>query len=146
MKASHQTNKILVSSTSNIAPYIAYYDKRSLDWRSVATECGLPIELLESTTWLPTKAIMLFIHKLDQKFGFNVSIEVGRQARISLLSPVLEEKIQVSDTLEEGVRALIDAIRGLSNHVTIWTEYKEGMWWLCHRSCYRPSTLGFEQA
>ena len=146
MKASHQTNKILVSSTSNIAPYIAYYDKRSLDWRSVATECGLPIELLESTTWLPTKAIMLFIHKLDQKFGFNVSIEVGRQARISLLSPVLEEKIQASDTLEEGVRALIDAIRGLSNHVTIWTEYKEGMWWLCHRSCYRPSTLGFEQA
>lgn len=145
-KATANTTNILLSSTSNIAPYIKYCDKRSLDWRSIALECGLPLELTQSNLWLPTQDLVRFIDLLERKFGYSIGIEVGIKATLKQLSPALHEKIEQCDSLEQAIRCLIVEIQNLSNHITIWTEYKDGFWWLCHRSCYRPSTAGFEQA
>ena len=145
-KATANTTNILLSSTSNIAPYIEYCDKRSLDWRSIALECGLPLELTQSNLWLPTQDLVRFIDLLERKFGYSIGIEVGIKATLKQLSPALHEKIEQCGSLEQAIRCLIVEIQNLSNHITIWTEYKDGFWWLCHRSCYRPSTAGFEQA
>ena len=146
MKASSNITNILLSSTSNIAPYIAYCDKRSLDWRSVAIECGLPIELTQSNQWLPTQDLILFIHRLERKFGYSIGIEVGRKTSLEQLSPQLHHEIEKCISLEQAIRCLIAEMPSLNNHVTIWTEKKDGLWWLCHRSCYHPSTSGFEQS
>ncbi|UPR36725.1 helix-turn-helix transcriptional regulator [Vibrio cyclitrophicus] len=146
MKASSNITNILLSSTSNIAPYIAYCDKRALDWRSVAIECGLPIELTQSNQWLPTQDLILFIHRLERKFGYSIGIEVGRKTSLEQLSPQLHYEIEKCSSLEQAIRCLIAEMPNLNNHVTIWTEKKEGLWWLCHRSCYHPSTSGFEQS
>lgn len=146
MKASSNITNILLSSTSNIAPYITYCDKRSLDWRSVAIECGLPIELTQSNQWLPTQDLILFIHRLERKFGYSIGIEVGRKTSLEQLSPQLHHEIEKCISLEQAIRCLIAEMPSLNNHVTIWTEKKDGLWWLCHRSCYHPSTSGFEQS
>ncbi|CAK3918053.1 helix-turn-helix domain-containing protein [Vibrio crassostreae] len=146
MKASSNTTNILLSSTSNIAPYIQYCETRSLDWRSVAIECGLPIELTHSNQWLPTQDLVRFIHSLERKFGYSIGIEVGRKASLEQLSPELSRKIDQCTSLEQAIRCLTIEISTLSNHVTMWTEKRDGMWWLCHRSCYHPSTSGFEQS
>ncbi|MEZ8500455.1 helix-turn-helix domain-containing protein [Vibrio splendidus] len=146
MKASSNTTSILLTSTSNIAPYIQYCDKHRLDWRTVAVACGLPIELTQSNQWLPTQDVIRFIHGLEREFGYSIGIEVGRRASLEQLSPELDRKIDQCTSLEQAVRCLITEISTLSNHVTIWTEKSDGLWWLCHRSCYHPSTSGFEQA
>ncbi|MCL9774955.1 helix-turn-helix domain-containing protein [Vibrio methylphosphonaticus] len=146
MKASSKTNSILLSSTSNLTPYIEYCDKKSLDWRSIALECQLPIELALSNQWLPTQDLVHFIHQLQRNFGYSISIEVGRKASLEQLSPELDEKIAQCNSLEEAIRCLVAEIPKLSNHITIWTEVKDGLSWLCHRSRYHPSTAGFEQA
>lgn len=146
MKASSNTTNILLSSTSNIAPYIQYCEKRSLDWRSVATECGLPIELTHSNQWLPTQDLIRFIHGLERTFGYSIGIKVGRKATLEQLSPELSRKISQCASLEQAIRCLIAEMPTLNNHVSIWTEKRDGMWWLCHRSSYHPSTVGFEQA
>ncbi|CDU14027.1 hypothetical protein VCR17J2_610046 [Vibrio coralliirubri] len=80
MKASSNTTSILLTSTSNIAPYIQYCDEHRLDWRTVADACGLPIELTQSNQWLPTQDVIRFIHGLERKFGYSIGIEVGRRA------------------------------------------------------------------
>ncbi|MGI9875403.1 helix-turn-helix domain-containing protein [Vibrio chagasii] len=145
-KASSNTNNILLSSTSNIAPYIQYCEKRFLDWRSVAIDCGLPIELTHSNQWLPTQDLIRFIHGLERKFGYSIGIEVGRKASLEQLSPELSRKIDQCASLEKAIRCLIAEMPTLNNHVSVWTEKQNGMWWLCHRSCYHPSTSGFEQS
>ena len=145
-KATASTTNILLSSTSNIVPYIEYCDKRSLDWRSIAAECGLSLELTKSNQWLPTQDLVRFIDLLERKFGYAIGIEVGIKATLKQLSPALHQKIQQCDSLEQAIRCLVVEIQNLSNHITIWTEHKDGLWWLCHRSCYHPSTAGFEQA
>lgn len=146
MKASSNTTSILLSSTNNLTPYIEYCDKKSLDWRSIALECGLPIELASANQWLPTQDLVRFIHQLQRSYGYSISIEVGRRASLDQLSPELNEKITQCNSLEAAIRCLVAEIPKLSNHITIWTEFKDGLWWLCHRSCYHPSTAGFEQA
>ncbi|MFA0413000.1 helix-turn-helix domain-containing protein [Vibrio renipiscarius] len=146
MKASSNTTNILLSSTSNIAPYIEYCDKQALDWRTVAIECGLPIELTQANQWLPTQDVTRFIYGLERKFGYSIGIEVGRRASLEQLSPELDRKIGQCTSLDQAVRCLMIEISTLSNHVTMWTEKCDGLWWLCHRSCYHPSTSGFEQS
>ncbi|OED63475.1 hypothetical protein A143_11045 [Vibrio splendidus ZS-139] len=146
MKASSRTTNILLSSTSNIAPYIAYCDKEALDWRGVAIECGLPLELTQSNQWLPTQDLIRFIHGLERQFGYSIGIEVGRKTSLEQLSPQLHHEIEKCISLEQAIRCLIAEMPSLNNHVTIWTEYRDGLWWLCHRSCYHPSTSGFEQS
>lgn len=146
MKASSRTTNILLSSTSNIAPYIAYCDKEALDWRGVAIECGLPLELTQSNQWLPTQDLIRFIHGLERQFGYSIGIEVGRKTSLEQLSPQLNREIGKCTSLEQAIRCLIAEMPNLNNHVTIWTEYRDGLWWLCHRSCYHPSTSGFEQS
>lgn len=146
MKASSRTTNILLSSTSNIAPYIAYCDKEALDWRGVAIECGLPLELTQSNQWLPTQDLIRFIHGLERQFGYSIGIEVGRKTSLEQLSPQLNREIEKCTSLEQAIRCLIAEMPNLNNHVTIWTEYRDGLWWLCHRSCYHPSTSGFEQS
>ncbi|MFA0058009.1 helix-turn-helix domain-containing protein [Vibrio echinoideorum] len=146
MKASSRTTNILLSSTSNIGPYIAYCDKEALDWRGVAIECGLPLELTQSNQWLPTQDLIRFIHGLERQFGYSIGIEVGRKTSLEQLSPQLSREIGKCTSLEQAIRCLIAEMPNLNNHVTIWTEYRDGLWWLCHRSCYHPSTSGFEQS
>ncbi|CAK2474148.1 hypothetical protein VCRA2116O29_350010 [Vibrio crassostreae] len=126
-KASSNTNNILLTSTSNIAPYIQYCDKHSLDWRAVAVACGLPIELTQSNQWLPTQDLIRFIHGLERTFGYSIGIEVGRRASLEQLSPELDRKIGQCTSLEQAVRCLINEISTLSNHVTMWTEKREGL-------------------
>lgn len=146
MKASSETTQILVTSANNVLPYIEYCDRHNLEWKTVASEAGLPVEMMTENQWLATKDIMKFLHKLELLYGEKIGIEVGRHASISTLSPRLEKKTRLIRSLDQAIPVLIEEIGGLSNHITIWTEFKEGRWWLCHRSCYRPSNAGFDQA
>lgn len=146
LKASSNTLSLLVTSTQNLTPYIDYCDSKGLDWRTVAEECDIPVELMLSGEWLPTNDVMRFLHRLEMKYSYLVSVEVGRNTRVSQISEALEQKLKACKDLAEGIQQVIDEMSNFSNHVVIWTEFKEGRWWLCHRSGYRPSTLGFEQA
>ncbi|WP_261836945.1 helix-turn-helix domain-containing protein [Vibrio ishigakensis] len=146
MKASSNTLSLLVTSTRNVVPYVEYCDAKGLDWRSVAKECGIPVELMLEGEWLPTNDLMVFLHKLEMKYGYLVSVEVGRNTKFSQLSPELDRKLKACKSFGEGIQLIISEMPKFNNHVVFWTEFRDGRWWLCHRSGYRPSTLGFEQA
>lgn len=146
LKASSNTLSLLVTSTRNVVPYVEYCDAKGLDWRSVAKECGIPVELMLEGEWLPTNDLMVFLHKLEMKYEYLVSVEVGRNTRLSQLSPELERRLKACKSFAEGIQLVIKEMPNFNNHVLFWTEFKDDRWWLCHRSGYRPSTLGFEQA
>ena len=146
MKSYSDTTEILVSSTGNIVPFIEYCEKRLIDWRSIARECAIPIELMTHQQWLPARQLMMFLHGLENKHGFRVAVDVGRQVTVKQLSSQLAHKASLCASFEEGVQCLASEINCLSNHVTIWPEKIDHQWWLCHRSHYCPSTQGFEQA
>lgn len=146
MKPSSERTELLVSNSGNIAPHIAYCEANAIDWRAIANECGLPSELMEKEHWLPTKDLMLFIYKLEMMHGYLIGLEIGEKASIAILSSQLKSKVDQCLSFEDGIHCLISEMASLSNHVTVWTEQHEGEWWLCHRSCYRPFTPGFEQA
>ncbi|GAL27814.1 transcriptional regulator AraC family [Vibrio variabilis] len=146
MKAIHKTHQVLVTSASNLLPFIDYCDQQGLEWRSSAKECGLPIEMLIPDQWLPTNDVMRFLHKLDVRYGDKIGFDVVGKATLSILSPGLKLRLLNITSLEQAIQVLLDEISTLSNHVTIWVEYRDHSWWLCHRSCYRPQNLGFELA
>ncbi|WP_253952038.1 hypothetical protein [Photobacterium sanctipauli] len=117
-----------------------------MDWKGVAAECNLPVEVMIKQHWLPTKDLMLFLYGLERRYGYLVGIEIGRFVTIRQLSPEFDKKSLSCQSLAEGVQLLSSEITKLSNHVIIWTEWIDGQWWLCHRSAYREQTPGFEQA
>ncbi|MGF1735180.1 helix-turn-helix domain-containing protein [Photobacterium satsumensis] len=146
MKSTSTTTDILLTSTMNIWPFIEYCEKKGFDWKVVADECGLPVEMMDKQHWLPTKDIMLFLFGLERRYGYLVGIEIGRFVTVKQLSPELDSKVQQCHSFSEGIQLLVSELPKLSNHVIIWTEVIDGQWWLCHRSAYRESTPGFEQA
>lgn len=117
-----------------------------MDWRACALESDLPLELLSNSYWLPTNDVMKFLHRLELKYGDKVTRGVGQGVTLSTLSPHLETRAASVESLAEAITVLIDELSHLSNHVSVWAEYKDDSWWLCHRSCYRPVNLGFEPA
>ncbi|MGR5066304.1 helix-turn-helix domain-containing protein [Photobacterium sp. DNB22_13_2] len=146
MKPTSSTTDILLTSTMNIWPFIEYCEKKGFDWKSVADEYGLPIEVMDKQHWLPTKDLMLFLFGLERQFGYQVGIDVGRFISIRQLSPELDNRIKGCRNLSEGIQVLVAEVPKLSNHVIIWTEKNDDRWWLCHRTAFRESTPGFEQA
>ncbi|MGF1703444.1 AraC family transcriptional regulator [Photobacterium makurazakiensis] len=146
MKSTSSTTDILLSSAGNIRPFIEYCEKNGLDWKGIAIEYHLPVEVMTLQQWLPTKDLMLFLYGLERRYGYLIGIEIGRFVTAKQLSPDLDKKAQRCCSLSEGVQLLANEIPKLSNHVIIWTEMIDGQWWLCHRSAYREFTPGFEQA
>ncbi|MGI9276439.1 MAG: helix-turn-helix domain-containing protein [Endozoicomonas sp.] len=146
MKSSSATTEILVTSTGNIVPFIEYCEKRMIDWRSIASECGIPIELMTHQQWLPTRQLMMFLHGLEKKHGFRVAIDVGRQVTVEQLSSELAQKASQCTSFEESIQCLVSEANSLNNHITIWPEKIGHQWWLCHRGHSHPSAPGFEQA
>ncbi|MGF1755487.1 AraC family transcriptional regulator [Vibrio makurazakiensis] len=146
MKTSQSTPQLLVTSSNNILPYIEYCDRHGIQWRSIANKCGIQPQMLSTEHWLPTNEVLKFIHQIELVHGKKIGVNVGRLATVSLLSPNIERLIQTVETLEDAIHVLVTEIISLSNHVTIWTEFKNGEWWLCHHSCYRHSNIGVEQA
>ncbi|WP_164684139.1 helix-turn-helix transcriptional regulator [Vibrio maerlii] len=117
-----------------------------MDWHKAAQACELPVEQLSPDHWLATKDVMRFLFELDKLTEKAISIEVGKRATLSMLSSSIESKLSSVKTLEHALAVLIEDINSLTNHVTLWTEHRDGTWWLCHRSCYRPTNIGFAQA
>ncbi len=146
MKASHNTAKLLVTASNNLFPYIEFCNKHNIPWRTIASGCGIQPHLLVEEQWLATNDVLKFLHRVEQLHGKKIGIEVGQLATIALLSPNIEKLVESVSSLDEAIHILVSEINKLSNHVTIWTEFRDGRWWLCHRSCYHPSNLGFEQA
>ena len=146
MKSTSSTTDILLTSTMNIWPFIEYCEKKGFDWKAVAEECELPVEMMDKKHWLPTKDIMLFLFGLEKRYGYLVGIDIGRFVSMKQLSPELDRKVQQCGSFSEGIQLLVSEMPKLNNHVIIWTEKLEGKWWLCHRSTFRDSTPGFEQA
>ena len=146
MKATHNTNKVLVTASNNLFPYIEFCNKHLIPWRTIASECGIQPHLLEGEQWLATNDVLKFLHRVEQHHGRKIGIEVGKLATITLLSPNIETLVESVSSLDDAIHVLVSEINKLSNHVNIWTEFRNGKWWLCHRSCYHPSNLGFEQA
>ncbi|MGL6312442.1 helix-turn-helix domain-containing protein [Vibrio sp. WXL103] len=146
MKASSETTKLLVTSSSNIAPHIEYCEKKGLDWSSVAKECELPIELMVNNQWLPTRDLMRFIHQLDVRFGPQIGFEIGLSATVEQLLPQLASELNDCNSLENALLRLSVTLSNLTSHVCIWTEYRDGKWWLCHRdNASRSHIKGFTQ-
>ncbi|PSW09184.1 AraC family transcriptional regulator [Photobacterium rosenbergii] len=146
MKSTSSTTDILLTSTMNIWPFIEYCERKGFDWKAVAKECELPVEMMDKKHWLPTKDIMLFLFGLERRYGYLVGIEIGRFISVKQLSPELDSKIEQCGSLSEGLQLLVLEMPKLNNHVIVWTEMIDGKWWLCHRSAFRDSTPGFEQA
>ncbi|PMH37540.1 hypothetical protein BCU68_07960 [Vibrio sp. 10N.286.49.B3] len=140
------TNNVLITSSANIYPFIEYCEQNSINWHEIAQECNLPTNKAGLVHWLPLKDLMQFLHCLEKRYGYTVGIEVGRLVSMEQLSPTLAKKIRACDSLESGIQCLIAELTNLNNHIMIWTEKVEDQWWLCHRSCYQPSSIGFEQS
>ncbi|QBY05234.1 AraC family transcriptional regulator [Thalassotalea sp. HSM 43] len=146
MKSTAATSQLLISSTVNIKPFIDYCQRHKLDWQALAKECRLPLDLMATDNWLPTRDLLNFIAAIDRHYGYQVAIDVGRLVTVRHLSVELDEKLDQCQSLIQGISTLIDEMPQLSNHVTIWVERFEQQCWLCHRSAYRPTLPGFEQA
>ncbi len=144
MKSTSDRARILLSSSDNIAPFIEYCETRNIDWVSCATKLNLPVELMRKQSWLPTKEVMLFLAELQRTQNLQIGMEVGKWASLAKMSKEIAELAEQSLSLEQGIQSLVHELTNLNNHVIIWTEYSHGNWWLCHRSGYRPSVIGFE--
>ncbi len=128
MKATSKPTQLLVTSSNNLFPYIEYCRKNNIRWRAIANECGIPPHMLVADQWLPTNDVLKFLHQIELVHGKKIGIEAGQLATITLLSPNIEQLIASVDSLDEAIPVLIKEIISLSNHVTIWTEYKNGEW------------------
>ncbi|HHC7250027.1 TPA: helix-turn-helix domain-containing protein [Vibrio parahaemolyticus] len=139
------TPKLLISSSTNLRPFLEYFEWKKINWITVAQQCGLPEDILDSECWLPSQHLMNFIQKMVTLYGPSIVVEAGNQVSLSQLLPELDEALNTYLTLEEGVHVLMEKMPSLSNHVIIWPEKINDNWMLCHRSAYRPSTLYYEQ-
>ncbi|MCA2422589.1 MULTISPECIES: helix-turn-helix domain-containing protein [Vibrio] len=135
-----------ISSTVNLLPFIEYLQSKGINWHELALECKIPIDVLAHGHWIPSRQLMLFFYKLEQKCGSHVCFEVGRLASVQHFFKDTHLAILRADSFERGLKILADNIRQVNNHVVIWAEKKEGTWWLCHRSSCHPSALGYNQA
>lgn len=146
MKSTSNTVQLLVTSSNNLLPYIEYCKKHRIPWVAIANACGIESQMLEADQWLPTNDVLKYLHHLELAHGKKIGIDVGQLATIDRLAPNIDKLIESVEDLDSAIHILISEITSLSNHVTIWVELKHGEWWLCHRSCYRPTNLGFEQS
>lgn len=144
MPVSNKEEKILISATDILWPFIEYLEQHNIPWVDIARQCHLPEEKVQPGNWVSTKAVMLFLKELKALHGIAIGQEVGRLVTTKHISPVLESRVIECENLEQAIFCLLDELPHLTNHTLIWTEKLDGKWWLCHRSGFHPSSAGYE--
>lgn len=146
MKINKQQEDILILTSNNLRPFIAFLDSKNIDWQRIAEQCEIPIAAIDNGQWLPTKKAMWFLHKLELEYGYFLGIEAGNYFTVDLLSESLEKKLSACSNLGDAIYEIIFEMPKLNNHIAVWTEQHNGKWWLCHRGSYRVNIPGYEQA
>ncbi|EGU45542.1 hypothetical protein VII00023_12421, partial [Vibrio ichthyoenteri ATCC 700023] len=72
--------------------------------------------------------------------------EVGQLISLAQISTELEHALLQCQNIEDAIHKLMDVMPSLNSHVSMWAEQVDGLWYLCHRGAYHPSTPGYEQA
>jgi AraC-like DNA-binding protein len=139
-------NAINISKSNNLRPFLTYFDKNNIEWRSVADKYHFPENVKEGEHWLPSHQIMGFLNTMIKRTNQRIGIDVGRLITLETIAPKLQSALIQGDSLEESIYKLIELMPTLSNHVTVWPEKINGRWFLCHRGAYHPSISGYDQA
>ncbi|UPQ89421.1 AraC family transcriptional regulator [Vibrio sinaloensis] len=136
---------INTTSSSNLVPFVRYFEKHRIEWKQLAKVHQIPEDLTSRTVWLSSQQVMSFLLDMMRHSNKRVGIEVGKLITLGQISTSLEEKFKQCNDLEEAIVALIKLMPELNSHVVVWVEKMEGHWYLCHRGAYHPSTPGFDQ-
>ncbi|EGR0106544.1 AraC family transcriptional regulator [Vibrio vulnificus] len=140
------SHNINTTSSSNLLPFIRYFEKNSIDWKAVSDQYQIPHDIQSRQVWLSSQQLMSFLMAMVRHSNKKVGLEVGKLITLSQISPALESNIRRCGDLSQAIETVIQMIPELSSHVVIWVEQIHGDWYLCHRGAYHPSTLGFDQA
>ncbi|WP_432454666.1 MULTISPECIES: helix-turn-helix domain-containing protein [unclassified Agarivorans] len=138
-------NNINITNLNNLLPFIDYFERKGIEWKSVAQRYRFPDDMSQSGSWIPSHQAMGFINTMMQNTNQRVGLEVGRLITLEQISPNLHLEISKCQRLEQAVQRLIELMPTLNNHVVIWPEKIDGKWFLCHRGAYHPSALGYDQ-
>ncbi|WP_194435221.1 helix-turn-helix domain-containing protein [Vibrio fluminensis] len=139
-------DKIHLSSSNNLLPFINYFTRYDLDWRKVALQHAIPEDIQTNTYWLPSDQCISFIASMVQLSKRKIGIEVGHLINIKQISPELDTALSQCHNLEQALHELNDLMPTLNNHVMLWVSKIDDRWFLCHRSAFPPTTRGYEQA
>lgn len=137
---------INVSHSSNLLPFLNYFEKNAILWKEAAKKHHFPEDIESGDYWLPSHQVMGFLSTMMRSTKQRIGLDVGRLITIAQISPELEAQVKYCVDLDAAVHLLIESIPTLSNHVVIWPEKIEGKWYLCHRGAYHPSLSGYDQA
>ncbi len=138
--------QIHTTHSSNLLPFIRYFDKHRLDWRIIASKHHIPEDIDTHFRWLSSRKAMAFLMDMVRHSKRRVGLEVGKLITLNQISPKLELAISRCQTLSDGIHVLIKVMPKLSSHILVWVERINGHWYLCHRGEYPPSSVGFDQA
>ncbi|MFA0438975.1 hypothetical protein BCU70_09785 [Vibrio sp. 10N.286.49.C2] len=139
-------NKINISQTNNLIPFIAYFEQHGIAWRDIASQHHIPQDLTSKSAWVPTQHAMNFLMAMVASTQKKIGLEVGRLISIQQISPELDRSLSNYDDLASAIHHIIEVMPEFSSHIVLWVECINGQWFLCHRGAYRPTMPGYDQA
>ncbi|HFQ4919224.1 TPA: helix-turn-helix domain-containing protein [Vibrio vulnificus] len=137
--------QIYTTHSSNLLPFIRFFEKHRVDWRKIACKHHIPEDIDTHIRWLSSTQAMAFLMDMVRHSKKRVGLEVGKLITLDQISPELDSVISRCQTLSDAIHQLIQIVPTLSSHVLVWVERINGHWYLCHRGAYHPASEGFDQ-
>ncbi|CDT89751.1 AraC family transcriptional regulator [Vibrio sp. 1CM2L] len=139
-------NPINISNSNNLAPFLAYFEQKGIEWRKIAAEYDFPEDIEDREYWLSSHQAMAFLGAMVKQTNKNVGFDVGRLITLDQISPELVSEFSGCENLEHALHHLLEMMPTLNNYMVVWVDKIDGKWYLCHRGSYHPSLPGYDQA